>query len=57
MGGYITCEKCGQQTMLQCERVDHCQNPDCGWYNYYPDAYAPGDTYKEGYDPVERQDD
>ena len=50
---YSICSKCGQHTLLSSERVDQCYNPDCGFYSYYPDAYISGDTYKEGYEPVD----
>lgn len=53
MHNHVTCPECGARTLLQSARMDHCQNPSCGWYFYYRDAYLKGDTNREGYMPVE----
>ena len=42
-----TCHECGKRALYSSERADVCKA--CGYYYYYRDAYAPGDTNSTGF--------
>ena len=48
MNNPSTCPHCNaKDSYWQVERGDSCDA--CGYWDYYPDAYVPGDTYTQGY--------